>query len=59
MLQRTPRTPDAAAIAVAANWQEPDLDTIWEDAGVLDLQASADASSDDLDTDAAAAAVDM
>jgi len=59
VLQRTPRAPAPAAIAVAASWQEPDLDTIWEDAGVLDLQASADASSDDLDTDAAAAAVDM
>jgi len=57
MLQRKPQRMPAAA--VAAVWQEPDLDTIWEDAGVLDLQASAATSTDDLDTDAAVAAVEL
>jgi anti-sigma factor RsiW len=53
VLQRTPQVPAAAAV-----WQEPDLDTMWEDAGVLDLEAS-ETESDELDTDAVLAAVEL
>ena len=34
----------ARSAAEVATWEEPDLDTIWEDASVLDLAASAAAA---------------
>jgi anti-sigma factor RsiW len=52
----------------AAGWEQPDLDTIWSDASVLDLDASTDTSADatgagqgqeDWDADAALAVVDQ
>jgi hypothetical protein len=43
VLRRTPTVPTAAEVAT---WEEPDLDTIWEDAAVLDLSASAAAAID-------------
>jgi hypothetical protein len=35
--------------AVVAAWDGPDLDLLWEDAGVVDLEASASLGGDDAD----------
>jgi anti-sigma factor RsiW len=63
VLQREARLPrDAEALVTAreaeAAWEEPDLDTLWEDSGLLDLDASGASASFD-ETDAALAAVDL
>jgi anti-sigma factor RsiW len=46
----------SGATASAASWQEPDLDTLWSDTGVLDL-SGASSSSDA--SDAAVASLDL
>ncbi len=52
---RKPTTPPTATQVAQATWQEPDLDTVWADAQVVDF----DSSAQDTDgTDAALAAVD-
>ncbi len=59
VLRRTPTAP----VVTALTWQEPDLDTIWEDAGLLDVEASAavattsDETSDE--TDDAVASIEL
>ncbi len=55
------RAPQVPVPAAAVAWQEPDLDTVWEDAGVLDLDSSASSSGDGTETvsDAALTAVDL
>lgn len=52
LLQRPTHLPATTQVA----WQEPDLDTIWDDSGVLDLSGAV--ASDDED-DAVLAAVDF
>jgi anti-sigma factor RsiW len=64
VLQRTPDAPSepaAAAVAAAPTWEEPDLDDVWDDAGVLELDAGAAAASnaDSAGSDAALAALDL
>jgi anti-sigma factor RsiW len=51
--------PDATAVSAEAEavWEEPDLDTLWEDAGLVAVEAGAAASFDE--ADAAVAAVDF
>jgi anti-sigma factor RsiW len=61
MLGREAQLPrDASALMAAADaepvWEEPDLDTLWNDAGLLDLEAGT-ATVDE--ADAALAAVDL
>ncbi len=58
VLGRRPAVPpeDASAVTAAAAWQEPDLDTLWSDAGLLDDDAT---SSADTAVDAALVAVDL
>ena len=60
-LGRRPVHPPASSEAVAsgtvaAAWQEPDLDTLWSDTGILDLDASG--SSGDA-ADAAVGSLDL
>jgi anti-sigma factor RsiW len=43
-LRREPVLPEEAAVVVA--WDGPDLDLLWEDAGVVDLEASASLGGD-------------
>jgi anti-sigma factor RsiW len=64
VLQREARLPrDAAALMTAAEaeaaWEEPDLDTLWDDSGLLDLDASGTAATSLDETDAALVAVDL
>jgi anti-sigma factor RsiW len=57
MLQRAPELPRTATVAVAAaSWEEPDLDTLWDEAGVLDDEASSTTWDE---SDAALAALDL
>lgn len=56
------KTPPSLAVTFAEQqkqeaWQEPDLDTLWADAQVVDFDASAQTDGDG--TDAAVAAVDF
>ena len=46
----------AGATASATSWQEPDLDTLWSDTGVLDLSGSSTSSEA---SDAAVASLDL
>jgi anti-sigma factor RsiW len=39
-----PPPPAAATAVVAAAWEEPDLDTLWSDAGILEVDGSASAA---------------
>jgi anti-sigma factor RsiW len=63
VLQREARLPRDAALVTAADaeaaWEEPDLDTLWEDSGLLDLDASGAAVTSLDETDAALVAVDL
>lgn len=52
LLQRPTHLPATTQVA----WQEPDLDTVWDDSGVLDLSGAV--ASDD-EADAVLAAVDF
>ncbi len=57
--KRTVYPPPAASdsvVATAATWQEPDLDTLWSDSGVLDFDGSS--SSADA-ADAALSSIDL
>ncbi len=53
VLRKAPTVPVAET---AAAWEAPDLDTLWEDASVLDLEASATGGDG---ADAAYAALDF
>jgi anti-sigma factor RsiW len=50
------KAPTAPVAETAAAWEAPDLDTLWEDASVLDLEASATGGDG---ADAAYAALDF
>ncbi len=54
VLRKAPPAPSAETAAAA--WEAPDLDTLWEDASVLDLEASATGGDG---ADAAYAALDF
>jgi anti-sigma factor RsiW len=57
LLRRTPEVPvpAGATAAATATWQVPDLDTVWEDTAIVDLEDAAASSSG---SDAALAALD-
>lgn len=63
LMRRTPVGPsrDLTAAAATAAWESPDLDTIWEDTSVLDLDATSSSDASDTTTyaDAALAAASM
>jgi anti-sigma factor RsiW len=43
-LRRAPIVPEEAVVVAA--WEGPDLDLLWEDAGIVDLEASASLGGD-------------
>jgi anti-sigma factor RsiW len=57
VLRKAPTAPTAPAAEAAAAWEGPDLDALWDDAQILDLEASATTGGDG--ADAAYAALDF
>lgn len=55
LFRKDPQVPAALAVAAQA-WQEPDLDELWSDASVVDLDTSAPSDGDG--TEAALAALE-
>ena len=52
VLRRPPEPPPIQLAATALAWQEPDLDTIWDDSAVLDFGGAASASASTSEGDA-------